>query len=46
MDSDRNQEIEVQKLQELVDCLQKENRQLKDLLEMCGRLAGTHIWRL
>ncbi len=36
MDSHKNQEIEVKKLQELVDCLQKENQQLKELLEQAG----------
>lgn len=36
MDSDRNHEIEVKKLHELVDCLQKENQQLKELLEQAG----------
>jgi len=35
MDSDRH-EIEIKKLHELVDCLQKENQQLKELLEQAG----------
>ena len=36
MDSGRNYEIEVKKLHELVHCLQKENQQLKELLEQAG----------
>lgn len=36
MDSGSNHEIEVKKLHELVDCLQKENQQLKDLLKQAG----------
>lgn len=36
MDSDRSYEIEVENLRELVDCLQKENQQLKELLEQAG----------
>lgn len=36
MDSGRDHEIEVKKLHELVDYLQKENQQLKNLLEQAG----------
>lgn len=36
MDSDKNHETEVKHLRELVDCLQKENQQLKELLEQAG----------
>lgn len=36
MDSSRNHEIEVKSLRELVDSLQKENQQLKDLLKQAG----------
>lgn len=36
MKPDKNHEVEVENLRELVDCLQKENRQLKELLEHAG----------
>ena len=36
MNPDKNHETEVENLRELVDCLQKENRQLKELLEQVG----------
>lgn len=36
MYSDKNQETEVNHLRELVDYLQKENQQLKELLEQAG----------
>ena len=36
MNPDKNHETEVENLRELVDCLQKENRQLKELLEQAG----------
>lgn len=36
MDSDKNHEIEVKNLRQMVDCLQKENQQLKELLEQAG----------
>ena len=36
MNPDKNHEVEVENLRKLVDCLQKENRQLKELLEQAG----------
>lgn len=36
MDSDKNHETEVKNLRMLVDCLQKKNQQLKELLEQAG----------
>lgn len=36
MNPNENHEIEVKNLRELVDCLQKENQQLKELLEQAG----------
>ena len=36
MNPDKNHEIEVENLCELVDCLQRENQQLKKLLEQAG----------
>ena len=33
MNPGKNHEVEVENLHKLVDCLQKENRQLKELLE-------------
>lgn len=36
MDSDKNHETEVKNLHELVDCLQRENQRLKELLEQAG----------
>ena len=36
MNPDKNHEVEVENLRKLVDCLQKEIRQLKELLEQAG----------
>ena len=36
MNPDKNHEVEVENLRKLVGCLQKENRQLKELLEQAG----------
>lgn len=36
MNPNKNREAEVKNLRELVDCLQKENQQLKELLEQEG----------
>lgn len=36
MNPDKNHDIEMKNLRELVDCLQKENQQLKELLEQAG----------
>ena len=36
MDFDRNHKMGIKNLRELVNCLQKENQQLKELLEQAG----------
>ena len=36
MNPNKNHEAEVKNLRQLVDCLQKENQQLKELLEQAG----------